>query len=149
MAVCPALAAMILTYRARGGSGVAALVKRPFQVDWAESGRWYIAAVLLPIAVAVLTYAMLGASGAPLPSLHFPPGAVLATSIAFLLAAAFEELGWSGFATDPSSHALAHSAPRSSWGWCGRRGTESHCSRRIAHPRGSAGGRSARSDNGC
>jgi membrane protease YdiL (CAAX protease family) len=101
MALCPALAAMILTYRARGASGVGALVKRPFQVDWAESGRWYIAAATLPIAIAVLTYAMLSASGAPLPSLHFSLGAALAALVAFLVAATFEELGWSGYATGP------------------------------------------------
>lgn len=101
MAVCPALAAMILTHWARGASGVAALVKRPFQVGRPESGRWYIAAALLPVAIAVLTYAMLIASGAPIPSLHFPLGAVLVALLAFLIAASFEELGWSGFATDP------------------------------------------------
>jgi membrane protease YdiL (CAAX protease family) len=101
MAVCPALAATILTSRGGGASGVAALLKRPFHVDWVGSGRWFIAAALLPIAIATLTYAMLGAAGAPRPRLHFPPGAVLATSLAFLIAASFEELGWSGYATDP------------------------------------------------
>lgn len=101
MAVCPALAAMILTYLARGAPGVAALVKRPFRIEWAESGRWYIAAILLPIVIAVLTYAMLSAAGAPLPNLRFPPGTALAMFFAFLIAATFEELGWSGYATDP------------------------------------------------
>lgn len=101
MAVCPALAAMILTYRASGACGVAALVKQPYQFGCAESGRWYVTAAFLPIAIAVITYAILSAGGARLPSLHFPLGATLATSIAFLIAATFEELGWSGFATDP------------------------------------------------
>ena len=101
MAACPALAAVILVVRERGASGVAEFVERLLQSHQGEAGRWYIAAVLLPIAIAVLTYAMLSASGAPLPTLRFPPGAVLASSIAFLIAATFEELGWSGYATDP------------------------------------------------
>lgn len=101
MAVSPALAAIMLSYRERGSSGVAALLERLVQFYRGRAGRWYIAAVLLPIAIAVLTYAMLSVSGAQLPSLHFPLRAALGSSIAFLIAATFEELGWSGFATDP------------------------------------------------
>jgi membrane protease YdiL (CAAX protease family) len=101
MAVCPALVAMMLSYREGGSSGVAALLERLVQFYRGRAGHWYIVAMFLPVVIAVLTYAILSARGTQLPSLHFPLGAAFGSSIAFLLAATFEELGWSGFATDP------------------------------------------------
>jgi hypothetical protein len=96
--VCPVTAAVILVYRDEQGAGVVALLKRSIEVT---SKRWLAPALLLLPAVLTLSFWVLRLGGGPVP---VPEIAVLPTVL--LCAVAFvgalgEELGWSGYATDP------------------------------------------------
>ena len=101
MLVCPAVAAVTLTYGAHGTGGASSLLKRAF--DYARIGTkaWYAPILLLMPGVTVLTYGLMRLAGSPLPHPEFPLLALPAMLLAFFIAALGEELGWSGYATDP------------------------------------------------
>lgn len=101
MAWCPLAVATWLSAREGGRPAVAALLARA--VDWRRIPRvgWYLPLVGLVPAVMVASYAIARATGAELPQPEFPPGMVLAMSLAFWASAAGEELGWSGYLTEP------------------------------------------------
>lgn len=101
MFVCPVIAAGILTYRYGGRPELVRLLKRA--VDYSRERRgWYLFAVVATPAIALMSYGvawlmgLVHYSGSPTPL-----AAVPVLFLAFLLAAAFEELGWAGYATDP------------------------------------------------
>lgn len=101
MFVCPAIAAGILTYRQGGRPGLARLLKRVADYSSAHKG-WYLFAILVTPAIALMAYGiarligLAGYSGLPAPLASVP-----VLFLAFLLAAAFEEVGWTGYATEP------------------------------------------------
>jgi membrane protease YdiL (CAAX protease family) len=99
--VCPALAASILVYREHGTAGVAALWRRAFDHRRIRARTWYAPVVLLLPGIHALTYGVMRLTGLPLPTLRFPVLAALGAFLAYLVAAEFEELGWSGYALDP------------------------------------------------
>ncbi len=99
-AFCPAIAALILVAGEHGPAGMAALLKRAFDVRRIRT-IWYAPTVLLMPCVLVLSYALLRLSGSPLPALQFPVLSALFMFVAFFAAALGEELGWTGYATDP------------------------------------------------
>lgn len=99
MAVCPIIAAAILTYRKRGGQAVRALVWRAF--DWRKIRPvWYLPILLIKPGVMVLSYWVMRAMGRPLPAPRFSLVAVPVMLAAFFVAAVCEEVGWSGYAID-------------------------------------------------
>ncbi len=99
--LCPAIAAAILIYRGNGWSGVTALLKRSFDVGRIRSKGWLAIAILLEPAIMVLSFVVMRVMGVsvPMPQVALLPA--LALFVAFFIAALGEELGWSGYATDP------------------------------------------------
>ena len=113
MAFCPMLAACILTRRARGPAGVAALLKRAFDFRRIADTRWYLPVLLLMPAVSLLVYAGMRVPGlawlatpAQAKSISqlladFQAGSAWLMFAAFFVGALGEELGWSGYILDP------------------------------------------------
>ncbi len=101
MFVCPVTAALILVYGENKTAGVIALLERSFDYKRVRPKIWYAPVLLLMPGVMVLSYELMRLMGVPLPT---PQVAFLATTamlIAFFIAALGEELGWSGYITDP------------------------------------------------
>jgi membrane protease YdiL (CAAX protease family) len=101
MFICPAIAAVILVYGAHGTGGVISLLKRAFDYERIGTKVWYVPILLLMPGVTALTYGLMRLAGSPLPPPELPILAVPAMLLAFFVAALGEELGWSGYATDP------------------------------------------------
>lgn len=100
MFVLPGLAAAILAHRAGGRAAVAALLSRVVDRP-AGRARWYVAAAPLPAVIGALTWT-LGRLAGGMGSAPATPLAVLPLLFAAaLVAAACEELGWTGYACDP------------------------------------------------
>lgn len=98
--VCPALAASILAYRRDRYRGVRILLSRAFDCGRVTTRVWYLPALLLKPALAVIAYASVRAMGVPLPGLHVAIPAAAALFLGFYVAALFEEVGWSAHAVD-------------------------------------------------
>lgn len=100
MAFCPLIAAVILTRRESGAEGAKKLLKRVFDQERIEKKIWYVPVVLLKPGVMVLSYVLMRVMGSPLPSPRLPVTAGMALFVACFIAAAGEEVGWSGYAID-------------------------------------------------
>ena len=87
-------------------AGVIALLKRSFDYDRIRSKVWYAPVLLLMPGVMILSYGLMRLMGVPLPTPRFPVLAALAMFLAFFIAALGEELGWSGYVTDPMQDRL-------------------------------------------
>jgi len=106
MAVCPALAALILAYRENRSAGMTVLLKRAFDYKRIKAKVWYAPILLLMPVVMVMSFAVMRLTGTSVPD---PIIAVLPTVIlvvVFFISALCEELGWSGYAIDPMQHRL-------------------------------------------
>jgi membrane protease YdiL (CAAX protease family) len=99
--ICPGLAALILTYRESRGRGVKALLMRSFDYGRIKGKLWYAPILLLMPGITLLSYGLLRFVGVPLPMPGFPVLRALALLLVFFVAALGEELGWSGYITDP------------------------------------------------
>jgi membrane protease YdiL (CAAX protease family) len=96
----PALAALILVFREAGMSGVKALFARVLDGRKIKNKGWLVVILLLPLAQYFLTYLIMRAAGLPVPA-HLVLTPALAFAFpAFMLAAAGEELGYTGYVTD-------------------------------------------------
>ena len=98
---CPAAAALVCVHRERGRVGVTALLRRAFDVRRVTSKWWYVPAVLLMPAVMALSFVVLRLIGTPVPPPTIKVLPMLLLTVVFFVAALGEELGWSGYATDP------------------------------------------------
>jgi uncharacterized protein len=100
-AVTPLIAASILVYGENGSEGVKSLLRRA--VDYGKIGRkiWYLPILCLWPATMVLAFGSMYLMGAPLPDdPRFPILIVPLLTVVFLLSAAFEQVGWQGYAID-------------------------------------------------
>lgn len=108
----PALAALILVFRDAGTSGVKALFARV--LDWRKiKGKsWLLVILVLPLAQYFLTYLIMRVAGLPVGAHLILTPALAFAFPAFMLAAAGEELGYTGYATDllQSRHSALTSA---------------------------------------
>jgi hypothetical protein len=142
--VCPVVAASILAYRANGGAGLTAPLKRSVGDARFTAKMWYAPAVLLLPGIHALTYGVMRALGLPPPTVQFP--VLPALDWRLPTSSPPRAKSWAGRAT-PSTHckrAGTRSAPLSSWGWSGPRSTSCRWSRPTARQPGSPGGPSAR-----
>lgn len=96
----PGLAALILKYREDRLGGVLQLLGRSFDFRRVPDKIWYLAFVLINPAVAVLAYVVLRAGGESLPRPSLTIG-IIPLSLVFFVAALGEEIGWTGYATEP------------------------------------------------
>ncbi|MVU83785.1 CPBP family intramembrane metalloprotease [Nocardia sp. ET3-3] len=100
MFVLPVLVAVALTWRADGRAAAVTLLSRVVDRPAAKPSRYVLAALLIP-AIGVLSYLLPRWSGRVDGALPLSPAAAPAVIVAYLLAATCEELGWTGYATDP------------------------------------------------
>jgi uncharacterized protein len=97
----PMVAASILVYREEGFGGVKNLLKRAFDYKRITKKAWYIPILFLMPFIYVLTYVIMRLVGLPVPTVWSPPLLTPLLFIAFFFAAAGEELGYTGYVTDP------------------------------------------------
>jgi membrane protease YdiL (CAAX protease family) len=99
----PLLAALILVYREEGGGrGVRRLLSRVFD-QWRIRDRlWYVPIIFLMPLLYLLTYLVMRLIGLPLPyEPYFPFLLVPLLFALFFILGIGEEVGWTGYATDP------------------------------------------------
>jgi uncharacterized protein len=101
IAVCPGMAALILTHRERGMPGAKALLKRAFDCKRIKEKIWYAIALFLMPGVMLLSYGLMRMTGKPVPAPQISLWPTLVMCVAFFIGAASEELGWSGYVIDP------------------------------------------------
>lgn len=102
MWITPVIAASILSYSTGGLYSVKRLLKRALDYKQIGNKTWYIAIfVLVPLIYAV-SYLIMRWADLPLPDrIEVPLAAAPIYFLMFLIPAAAEELGWSGYATEP------------------------------------------------
>jgi uncharacterized protein len=98
----PLIAALILVYREEGGGGVKRLLSRVFDQRRIRKGIWYGPIILLMPVIYLLTYGVISLLGLPLPDEpYFPFLLIPLLFVLFFILAIGEEVGWTGYATDP------------------------------------------------
>ena len=97
MAMTPALAALILTWRVRGWTGARSLVARVADFRSGEIAPYILALIFMP-AVCMAAFVILRIGGAPIPPPSFAPAEALFFAFMFVIGAIGEELGWQGYA---------------------------------------------------
>ena len=100
-AIIPALAALILVYKSNRLPGVLQLLRRSFDFKRVKDRRWYLAYILINPAIAVLAFITIRAGSKALPNPAPLTLAIFPMFIIFFIAGLGEELGWSGYATEP------------------------------------------------
>lgn len=99
MVLCPAAAALALAWRERGRAGVVALARRVLDFPRIEGARWYAVTLLMMPGIAAAAYGVMLVLGRTVPRPDIPWSAIPGMSVMILVAAAAEEIGWSGYAT--------------------------------------------------
>ena len=99
--VCPMIAALILVYRENGSDGVKQLLKRSFDFKRIKGKIWYVPIFFLMPGLIVLEYGLMKLMGVSLPDLQFPVLTLPVFFLLFFIGAIGEEIGWTGYATDP------------------------------------------------
>jgi uncharacterized protein len=101
MAICPATAAAILAYKNDGFDGVSVLLRRVSDYRRISSMIWLLPALLLPPVLSTITFLFLRLTGVAIPTPQFSLMTTTGLFLVFFVGALAEELGWSGYATDP------------------------------------------------
>ena len=101
MAFCPMVAALMRVHRESGASGVTELLRRSFDFERIRAKRWYAPILLLMAGVDVAVYGLMRWMDMPLPAPQIGVFAAPLMFLGFFVAALGEELGWSGYITDP------------------------------------------------
>lgn len=97
----PLVAAAILVCRKGEPGGVKRFIARVFDYRRIKEKAWYIPVIFLMPAIYVLTYWTMRFLGIPVPVEYHIPVTVLLIFIVFFIAAVLEEIGYSGYVTDP------------------------------------------------
>jgi membrane protease YdiL (CAAX protease family) len=101
MTFCPATTGAILVYIEQGRAGPAQLLRRSFDYQRIKPRIWYVPILGLMPLVMIVSYWLMRWRGLPLPRPEIPMLSTPLMFTAFLVGAVGEELGWSGYATDP------------------------------------------------
>jgi len=88
-------------WRMDGRAGVAALSSRIADAGRVRPRAWFAAIVLIPVAVMAFAYVAMRLCGIAVPQPRISFGPALGLFAAFLISGFAEELGWTGYATDP------------------------------------------------
>jgi uncharacterized protein len=98
----PLLAALILVYREEGGGGVRRLLSRVFDQWRIRESIWYVPIIFLMPLLCFLTYLVMRLIGLPLPDEPYFPFLLVPLLFAlFFILGIGEEVGWTGYVTDP------------------------------------------------
>ena len=100
-AFTPAFVTPILAYKYKGTSGVSEVVQLSFDFKRINNKKWYLAIIFINPFIAVVAYWLIRATGKSLPNPTPLTFAVFPMFVAFIVAALGEEIGWSGYATEP------------------------------------------------
>ncbi|MEO1080656.1 MAG: CPBP family intramembrane glutamic endopeptidase [Pseudomonadota bacterium] len=100
MVIVPTLVAAFVTARRRGSAAVWALFRRAIDIQQLSPWAWPVALCTMPT-VMLASGLWLTVSGQDIPQFEFNPGQTVILLGVFFLAATAEEIGWTGFATDP------------------------------------------------
>lgn len=101
MTFAPMLAAVILTARLGGRRAAGTLLARAFDVRRIPSLRIFVVVVSVMPLVAVSSWFLMRILDYPLPSPHIEWIALPVMLLVYFVGAAGEELGWTGYLTDP------------------------------------------------
>lgn len=101
MIVCPVLAAIILIYKENGKKEMIQFLKRGIDFKNVKPKSWYAVTLFLMPVVSVLVFLWLRLSGIMVPKPDAKASQVIVYIIMFFVAALCEELGWTGYLTDP------------------------------------------------
>lgn len=101
MTFCPLLAATILAYKEQKNQGVKELLKLSFDFKKIKDKKWYIPIVFLMPVIALLSYWYMKMTGGVIPEPQISPLSVFIFFFVFFIGAIGEEVGWSGYVTDP------------------------------------------------
>jgi membrane protease YdiL (CAAX protease family) len=100
-AFTPAIAALILFYKSNRFPGVLWLLQRSLDFKRVENKYWYLAFILINPAIAVLAYGIMRTGNETIPKPAPLTLDIFPLLLIFFIGALGEELGWSGYATEP------------------------------------------------
>ncbi len=101
MLVNPMIAAFMLTFVEDGADGARRLAQRIFDDGRIQPKTWYLPVFLVMPLIAAVEYAVMSVAGRHAARLQFPIATVPVLFGVFFVGAIAEELGWTGYATDP------------------------------------------------
>lgn len=104
MAVCPALAALLLVAKESKLRGAQELLKQVFDGRKVSDKRWFLLIVFLMPVVMLVAHGLMQLAGPPLPEAHASLLAVLLFCFVFFVGAIGEEVGWTGYVLAPLQH---------------------------------------------
>jgi len=99
MVLCPAAVALVLAGREHGWAGVLGMAGRVLDFSRVRGAKWYVVTLVTMPLIATAACGVMRVLDRDVPRLEIPWPAVPAMSLMILVAAAAEELGWSGYAT--------------------------------------------------
>ena len=98
----PLIAALSLSYRENGLAGTKKLLRRVFDQERIEPKIWYLPTIFLLPFIFLLTYEVTRLTGQPLPDKQYIPLLMIPLLfVLFFVLAVCEEVGWTGYVTDP------------------------------------------------
>ena len=102
MTSVPLLVALILVYREEGLGGVRRLLRRILDQRRIRNRIWYGPIIFLMPGIFLLTYGVMRLMGLPLPNEPYIPFLQIPLLLVlFFILAIGEEVGWTGYVTDP------------------------------------------------
>jgi uncharacterized protein len=97
----PMAAALVCVHFDRKSAGKLALLKRSIDFKRINDKRWLVPVLLLLPTISVVVYSLMRWLDMPLPAPELQVGPAVLMFLAFFVGGLGEELGWTGYATDP------------------------------------------------
>lgn len=99
--LAPTLAALILVYKSDHFAGVLQLLQRSFDFKLIKNGYWFLVIILINPVITVLAYGVMRAVSESLPYPAPLTLSIFPMFVFFFIGALAEEIGWTGYATEP------------------------------------------------